>query len=439
MTETGSEPEAWAPTRALGRAILFAGVLIFAATLVGRVDLVLLAAPFALGTALSLRRRPRGVPRVALSTEEPFVAEGGETGGAVTVSNPDPVPLDLALVRVQMSPWLRVRHGDRPFAAVVPAGESRQIALHGPAARWGRHQLGPALTHGVACDGLFVSEAGLATPRIVKVYPVAELFEADEAMPRAAGLIGGHRSRQPGEGGELAGVRQFGPGDRLRRIDWRVTLRTRELHVAATLSDRDAEVVLLLDVLHEAGTSGGIGGPASVLDTTVRAVAAISEHYLKRGDRVSLLEYGFRARRLRPASGRRQYVTVLEWLLDVQATDSGYEPTAGTFGTQLLSANALVIVLTPLLDQRSAAMIARLARSGRFVFAVDTLTADVRTTRAGQWSPVAHRIWRLERENTIGQLREHGVPVVRWAGTGSLDEVLRAVSRRAAIPRGVLR
>ena len=81
-------------------------------------------------------------------------------------------------------------------------------------------------------------------------------------------------------------------------------MRTRELHVAATLSDRDAEVVLLLDVLSEAGTSGGVKGSASVLDTTVRSAAAIAEHYLKRGDRVSLLEYGASARRLRP--GRRR-------------------------------------------------------------------------------------------------------------------------------------
>ena len=35
----------------------------------------------------------------------------------------------------------------------------------------------------------------------------------------------------------------------------------------------------------------------------------------------------------------------------------------------------------------------------------------------------------------IGQLREHGVPVVRWAGAGSLDQVLRDVARLATAPR----
>jgi uncharacterized protein (DUF58 family) len=47
----------------------------------------------------------------------------------------------------------------------------------------------------------------------------------------------------------------------------------------------------------------------------------------------------------------------------------------------------------------------------------------------------AARIWRLDRRNTIGQLREHGVPVVTWAGSGSLDEVLQQVQRMASAPR----
>jgi hypothetical protein len=42
----------------------------------------------------------------------------------------------------------------------------------------------------------------------------------------------------------------------------------------------------------------------------------------------------------------------------------------------------------------------------------------------------------VERENVLGRLREHGVPVVAWAGAGSLDLVLRDVSRLASAPRG---
>ncbi|MFF0313656.1 DUF58 domain-containing protein [Micromonospora sp. NPDC005252] len=465
-----TEPESsagWAPTPALGRAVLLAGLLLVAGVLLGRVDLVVLAAPFALGTAYALRRRPTTLPQVWITAgDDGPLVEGGEVSAAVSVGNPDAVDYDLVVVRSRVSPWLRITRAgfagtgpaddappadappaagasartgrsvaDRPFVTSVPAAAAVDLELAGRALRWGRHPVGPAGARVATAGGLLVSRAVFTEPVGVRVYPRTEPFEAVEAMPRAAGLVGAHHSRRPGEGGELAGVRIFAPGDRLRRVDWRVSLRARQLHVAATLSDRDAEVVVLLDVLAEAGRSGGVDGSASVLDTTVRATAAIAEHYLHRGDRVSLVEYGPGARRLRAAAGRRQYLTVLEWLLDVRAEASQHEPYDQVFGPQQLSSDALVVVLTPLLDERSAQMLARLARSGRFVVAVDTLPANLTPPKDRGWAEVAYRLWRLDRETMIGQLREHGVPVVRWAGAGSLDQVLRDVARLATAPR----
>ncbi|WP_088977456.1 DUF58 domain-containing protein [Micromonospora coxensis] len=449
--EDGQEPAAgWAPTWALGRAVLLTGLLLIAAVLLGRADLVVLATPFALGTAYALRRRPVAAPQLEITAEDAHLVEGGALAGTVSVGNPDTVPYHLAVVRTRVSPWLRVERvgfggagvdvsrsggADRPFVTAIPTGAAVDLELTGTALRWGRHPIGPAGARVATADGLLVSRAVITEPVRMRVYPMTEPFEAVEAMPRAAGLVGAHHSRRPGEGGELAGVRVFAPGDRLRRIDWRVSLRARQLHVAATLSDRDAEVVVLLDVLAEAGRSGGVKGAASVLDTTVRAAAAIAEHYLHRGDRVAMLEYGPAARRLRPATGRRQYLTVLEWLLDTHAESSPHEPYDQVFGPQLLSADALVVVLTPLLDERSAQMLARLARGGRFVVAVDTLPVDLPPPGDKGWAPVAYRLWRLDRDTMIAQLREHGVPVVPWAGAGSLDQVLRDVARLATAPR----
>ncbi len=353
----------------------------------------------------------------------------------VTVGNPGTVPMELVVFRTALSAYTDLPEADRPQVLAVDPRSGVALEFPGRVLRWGQLPFGPAVAHVVASDGLLVSDAAVARTQWRKVYPVTEDFDADDAMPRAAGLIGAHRSRRTGEGGELAGVRAFAPGDRLRRVDWRITLRTGQLHVAQVLSERDAEVLLVLDVLHEAGRSGGIHGAASVLDTTVRAAAGIAEHYLHAGDRVSVLEYGYRARRLRPAAGRRQYLTVLEWLLEVDATVGAYEPPPYSFGADQFSPNALVVVLTPLIDERSAQMLARLARSGRFVVAVDTLPAGARPTGDQTFGSLPGRLWRLERDNLVGLLAEQGVQVVPWAGANSLDLVLRQVARLASAPR----
>ncbi len=442
------DPLEWTPTKAFGRTVLVVGVLLLGAVFGERADLVVLAAPLAIGAAIGLWRRPQAVPAVRLDMPENNVAEGAELGATVDIGNDDSVPYDLVVAWVDTVPWLRLESGGRPYATRIAPGAGVEIELPGHALRWGRHHLGPVVVHAVAAGGLLVSPVGGHPGVDVKVHPQTEPFEASDAMPRAAGMVGFHRSRRPGEGGELAGVRVFSPGDRLRRIDWRVSLRTRQLHVAATLSDRDAEIVVLLDVLNESGRSGGIYGRRTVLDLTVRAAAGIADHYLHRGDRVSLLEYGGYSRRLRASTGHRHFLASLEWLLDVRAR-AGLETPPMLFGANAMSPNALVVVLTPLVDRRSAAMLARLARSGRTVIAVDTLPAELwaaaEDPSPGGWlahagyTPAAIKMVRLERANLVGHLREHGVPVVTWTGAGSLDDVLLQVSRMASAPSGVRR
>lgn len=432
----------WVPTHALRRAVTMVCLLLVVGVVAGRVDLVVVALPFAVGTAWALRRRPTALPTTAVRLADAAVPEGDDVGVTISVGNPEAaggVAYDLATVQLTTSRWVKLRAGQRPYVTAVPPGQVADVALAGPVLRWGRHHVGKVVARAAACDGLLWSRPVTAGPLWLRAYPATHHFDADDAMPRAAGLIGAHRSRRPGDGGELAGVRLFGPGDRLRRIDWRISLRTRQLHVASTLSDRDAEVVLLLDVLSEAGRSGGIRGSASVLDVTVRAAAGIARHYLHRGDRVSLVEYTARTRRLRPASGRRQYLAALEWLLDVTPPEAGFEPNDRMFGAHILPPDALVVVLTPLLDLTAAETLAGLARAGRFLVAVDTLPFRLTVPRSTDWSESAFRLWRLERDNTIEQLREHGIPVVPWQGAGSLDVVLRDVSRMAVATRGVPR
>jgi len=441
----------WVPTRAFGRAVLLTGLLLVGAVFLRRTDLVVFAAPLALGAALGLWRRPTAAPAVQVTTTTPTVSEGTELNASMTISNRDPIRYDLVVARLRTSRWLRVEHAGRPYATAIPPGQTVGIDLGGRAVRWGRHVLGPTVAYAVAADGLLISPAGVAPYSDIRAFPTTASFRANDLMPRAAGMLGFHRSRRPGDGGEMAGVRPFMPGDRLRRVDWRVSLRTRELHVVATLSDRDAEITILMDLLHESGLSGGPGGSRSVLDITVRAAAGIAEHYVTRGDRVGFIEYGWPGRRLRASAGRRHYLTILEWLLDTRPSPEGREPTVYTFGASHIKTNALTVVLTPLIDPRSAALLARLARGGRFVIAIDTMPPELLGSLArgprrhddwlgqGEFTSVAARLWLMERENTVAQLRDHGVPVVPWGGAGSLDEVLGQVSRIASGPQAVPR
>jgi uncharacterized protein (DUF58 family) len=202
-------------------------------------------------------------------------------------------------------------------------------------------------------------------------------------------------------------------------------VRTGELHVAETLSDRDADLLIVVDVLHDLSAPGdGHGAGDSVLDTAVHAAAGIARHYLETGDRVALMEVGSATRVLRPASGQRHIPIEAPALLP---------------GLSLVPSSALVVVLTPLLDERMAALAAQLARTGRSVVAVDTLPSTVAPDGNGRWAGLALRLALLERRNTIAHLLDHGVPTVRWEGAGTLDLVLRDAARLSAAPTSGVR
>jgi uncharacterized protein (DUF58 family) len=106
-------------------------------------------------------------------------------------------------------------------------------------------------------------------------------------------------------------------------------MRTGNLHVTATYSDRDTEVVLVLDTSVEIGISAGIGGSSSNLDTGVRAAASIADHYLRGGDRVGLINVGRPGQPVWLRSGREHLFRVMEGLLQAvpgQVSEPGGQP-----------------------------------------------------------------------------------------------------------------
>jgi uncharacterized protein (DUF58 family) len=423
----------WRATPALARAVAATALPLLGAVLLRRVDLVLLAVPVVLGTTLGLAARPGRVPRVEFTVPRTAVLEEARLVPVATVLADD--PLDLVSVELAVPRWLEP--DGAPAARVVRVDAGVPVAVPFPlrTRRWGRRTLGPAVVRGCAAYGLLRCGPYTSVPGLVTVWPLRADFDAVDAVPRAEGLVGLHQSRRHGQGSDIAGVRPFAPGDRLRRINWRVTQRTGRAHVTSTYSDRDAEVLLCLDSWQDIGDP-----PASSLDTGVRAAAAIAEHYLRHGDRVGLVDLGRPARRAPAGNGRAHLVRLLDVLLDARGqarstADRAVARLATTDVARMAPRRTLIVAFTPLAGEPVFDVLAALARSGAAVVAVDTLPDHARPEWNGRWTDLAFRLWQLERGVSIGRLGELGVPVVPWRGTGSLDHVLREVSQAARAPR----
>jgi uncharacterized protein (DUF58 family) len=313
---------------------------------------------------------------------------------------------------------------------VVAAGHDIAVDIAVRARRWGRHEVGLERVVCTSRLGAFRSEVA---GRMIDVatLPLTAEFDAADVVPLPAGLVGLHRANRQGSGSEPAEVRPFRTGDRLRRINWKVTSRTGELHVTSTWADRDTHVLLLLDTDIDLGASGGVDGRSSSLDIAVRAAAAIAQHYLRTGDRVGLLDLGRRVRDIRAGSGRRHLRRVLDALVVAEPSPTH---NADLLRVRPVEAGAMVVAFSPLVGQHGRTHVLRLVQHGHIVIVVDTLPPDP-PPLVSNWDALAQRVRTMERQADIDQLAELGVPVVPWRGPGTLDDVLRNASRLAGAPR----
>jgi hypothetical protein len=96
---------------------------------------------------------------------------------------------------------------------------------------------------------------------------------------------------------------------------------------------------------------------------------------------------------------------------------------------------ALVMVFSTLLDATIGQQLASLAQTGHPVLVVDTLPPGAKVPLDTDWTALAWRLALIRRDTLRQRLAEFGVPVVRWHGAGSLDQVLLGLTRAAAMPR----
>jgi uncharacterized protein (DUF58 family) len=413
-----------------GRLTTYAVVTLLAGVIAGRVEVVALGAAAVAVLGYGLTRRPAAVG-VALRLSADRIVEGDAVQVTVTVAVLGDV--DSATVNVVLPEGVAVSRGAPAATVSVRDGESRDVTLTVLPRRWGVYPIGPALvtTYG---SGRLTGALVEAPQETVRVLPRAHEFEATSAHPFTRALSGTHVARVAGEGIEPVGVREFRYGDSLRRVNWRVTARRGALHVTEYRPERNAEVVLFLDTFVERGPLGNTS-----LDVAVRAAVGIAEHYLRSMDRVGVVGFGGVMRWLTADTGRLQRYRIVEHLIGTVTHGTYAAKDVSILPARTLPPRALVIALSPLLDSRATGAVADLARRGYGLVVVDTSPRPL-LPPAPTWSrDLAQRVWLLERDALIHRLAEVGVPVVPWAGPGTLDVVLGEVARLHARPRLALR
>jgi uncharacterized protein (DUF58 family) len=411
---------AWRPTAHHRRLATVALLASLAALLFGRAGLLALAAPLLAALAAGQRGGRPATVEVTDRVDPGRCLEGDTV--QVTAGVQAGTPLGRIEVALRPSATLE----PLPASAVSHAGHGQRAEARYPvrAIRWGRWSSGVLAIR-------LRTEGGLAEARVdvplgeLRVYPAAATLGRLVVPAALPDQIGQHVGRAAGSGVEFAAVRPYVPGDPPRRVNWPASLRRGRLHVTDRAAERSAPVVVAIDAFSDVGPFG-----RTTLDRAVRGAAGAIQAYLRVGDRVGFVVLGGVLSWLAPDIGGRQLYRLVEAVLAVRPNTSMVDPDVDRVPPVALPAGALVVLFSPLLDERAVGTVRDLRERGRPVLVVDVLTEQPPTRPGDRTEALAVRLWRLDRAATRFRLAGMGVPVVDWDGTAPLDQPVAGLTRR---------
>jgi uncharacterized protein (DUF58 family) len=412
------------PTLASWVVLGVAGAL--AAVVLGEPALAALGAPFAIAAAasLALARDPRVRVRASVSPER--LLEGDEA--VVTYDVRADGGSEWLELRAVLPAGLEAEPGAAAHVLRIAPGDHRLVDVPVRATRWGGHLAGGARVRATGVVGAVWFTGAAPAEAAVRVLPGIERLRSLVAPARTQAAVGPRRSSARGDGLELADVRPWIPGDHPRRMHWRATARRGEPFVAERHPERAADVLIFVDTF--ADTAGRPPARESALTLAIRAAAGLAEAHLRARDRVGVVTFGGVLHWLAPGSGVMHALRIADALASSEVFMSYVAHDVTMVPPAILPSRALVLAVTPLLDERGARGLIDLCARGHDVAVIEI---DAPALQGGGADAVT-RLWTLRRTAMRARLAELGATTARWDGGRPLESVLEEVtaSRRAS-------
>jgi uncharacterized protein (DUF58 family) len=265
------------------------------------------------------------------------------------VSNPRSRAVHVHLAD-ELAPSLRA--SSRRARLTVPANGRASARVTLSPSRRGRFRPTDVVVRAEGPLRLAARQGTTRVPGSLRVYPpFRSRDEAELRINKARILEVGLRSAQGRGGGtEFDSLREYGPDDEFRRIDWAATARAAKPIVRTFRAERNQTVLLLLDA---GRLMAGRVDEVPRLDHAMDAVMMLTAVATRLGDRAGLVAFDQRVRAVvAPGHARDQLSRVTEavYALEPELVESDYR---GAFAETLVRfrRRALLVVFTELAEQ----------------------------------------------------------------------------------------
>lgn len=250
----------------------------------------------------------------------------------------------------ELAPSLRARA--RRFSVRVPPGGVARVSTHIQPLRRGRFELEHLTVRIEGRLGLGARQRDVPLATVLRVHPPFRSKEEAELKIRRGRVleVGMRSARGLGGGTEFEQLREYGPDDEFRRIDWTATARAGRTIVRTYRAERNQTVLVLLDngrVM--AGRVGGVPRVEHAMDAAMMLTAVAT----RLGDKCGLVAFDRSVRTIVPPARRTDQVsrvTEAMFALEPELAESDY---SGAFAQVVarFRRRTMLVLLTDLVDQ----------------------------------------------------------------------------------------
>lgn len=239
---------------------------------------------------------------------------------ATTVENKKPLPAPWLEIQYALPDGLSVQGASSTFSHLFHLLWYRRLTWTTQLAlkRRGVYRLDAVVPRGGDPFGLVAKEGAAADSAEILVYP--RLLPLERVAVLARAVFG--RQVPPRslfeDPSRMAGLRDYGPGDPMNRIDWKATARQQRLQVRTYQPTTTPEVLVVLALDGQSGLEEGV--TCDTAEHAISVAASLAHYGVEAGWSVGLLTGGEPSVVLMPAASRQQTIGALRGLARLDPT-----------------------------------------------------------------------------------------------------------------------
>lgn len=339
-------------------------------------------------------------------------------------------------VSEKLQPGMKQVDGHLTRQMVLAAGEGEQLVYSYQAVRG--HFTWKTVRVAVS-DPLNLIETVLMLPAAgeIQLRPKLKKYKPIQMQPRSTlHSPGSIPARLGGSGTDFWGVREYHPGDPLRRLDWRQTARhPHEFFTKEFEQEEIAEISLILDGRRKVEQRIGTD---SLFERGLETTASLAEMFLHQGHRVSLLVYGEGMQQAYPGYGKIQLHRIMEVLSKAHIGPEGASlDNLEYLPIRMFPSRALIVMISPLASN-DWTLFPRLRAMGYHVLLIspDPIDFAMRNLEQDSKTRLAVRAAQIDRHLKLRSITQLQIQVIDWkVDQPLLPQIRRALSRPPGVRR----